>query len=397
MKRLILFLTVCGLSMETGLFAADSSKGDGPGKEAIRGEIKAVIDEGFYPGISILLIHKGEVVMREAHGVVDLETKQPFTVDQLCWLASTGKMFTATLMAKLVDEEVLSLDDPIAKTYPEFAAIRLREGGGPVGQPILLRHAMSHTSGLPGNQWMRANGLQEDDPELAMYVAPANPQEFIDGCLKVGLVAKPGKRMLYGRPIDLCACVSEKLTGKPFTQLMEEKVFAPLGLQNTTIRPGDAELEKLAPLYQSEEAGVFEPDSFAREVAERQAERLSTAGGGVYSTLDDVGVLMQLHLNRGQHAGGQLVEAETLAQLYQPQPGTNDRYGLAFQIMKSTVNGESTLYNHPGYSGPVAWFDFERQLVGVLLMQSNTVNRGKHHQRIIDRIHEMIPAENARP
>ncbi len=393
MKRLIFLLTLCCLFPGSKLSAAEASQRYDSGKQAIRNEIQAVIDEGYYPGISILLIHHGEVVMREAHGVVDLETKAPFSVDQLCWLASTGKMFTATLMARLVDEKVLSFDDPIAKTYPGFAKMGMREGGGEVGQPIRLRHAMSHTSGLPGNQWMRANGLDEGDPGLASYVAPVSAQDFIDGCLKVGLVAEPGKRMLYGRPIDLCACVSEKLTGKPFTQLMEEKVFAALGLKNTTIRPTAAELEKLAPLYQSEKAGVFEPDRFGLEVAERQNLRLSTAGGGVYSTLDDLGVLMQLHLNRGRHDGAQLVDADTLAQLYQPQPGTNGRYGLAFQIMKSTVNGESTLYNHPGYSGPVAWFDFERQLVGVLLMQSNTTDRGKHHQRIIDRIHEMIPAE----
>lgn len=372
---------------------AGSVQADESEKRAIRDEINAVIEEGHYPGISILLIHKGEVIMREAHGVVNIETRAPFSVDQLCWLASTGKIFTATLMAKLVDEGVLTFDDPIVQTFPQFSEIKLREGGGSPKHPILLRHALSHTSGLPGNQWMKQNGISEDDPQYAGYFFAKTPDEFIDGCLGIGLAAEPGTRMLYGRPIDLSACVAEKLTGKLFTQLMEEKVFAPLGLENTTIRPTKSDLGKLAPLYQSEKPGVFEPDTFGLEVAERQASRLSTAGGGVYSTLDDLGVLMQLHLNHGKHDEVQLIDPRTLQKLYQPQPGTNGRYGLAFQIMKSTINGESTLYNHPGYSGPVAWVDFERQLSGVLLMQSNTVNRGKHHQRIIDQIHKMIPAD----
>ena len=374
------------------LAAAGTLQADEPGEKAIRTEIEALIEEGHYPGISILLIYQGEVIMREAQGVVDIESKEPFTTDQLCWLASTGKIFTATLMAKLADESVLSFDDPIAQTFPRFSKITLREGSASPKQPMLLRHALSHTSGLPGNQWMKGNGITEEDPQHVGYFFAKTPDEFIDGCLKMGLAAEPGARMLYGRPIDLSACVSEKLTGKPFTQLMEEKVFVPLGLKNTTIRPTKKDLEKLAPLYQSETPGVFEPDTFGLEVAERQANRLSTAGGGVYSTLDDLGVLMQLHLNHGKHEGVQLVDADTLQKLYEPQPGTNGRYGLAFQIMKSKINGESTLYNHPGYSGPLAWFDFERQLAGVLLMQSNTVGRGKHHQRIIDRIHEMIPA-----
>lgn len=362
-------------------------------RSTIRAEINAVIDEGHYPGISILLIHRGQVVMREAHGVANLQTQEPFTVDQLCWLASTGKIFTATLMARLVDDGVVSFDDPIATTFPEFGDIRLRDGSKKKPQqPVLLRHALSHTSGIPSNNWMAQNGFEDGDPAYADYYFPKTPQNFVDACLKLGLVAEPGTRMMYGRPIDLCACVAEQRTGKTFITLMQDRVFKPLGLKHTTIQPTSDELKRLAPLYQSKEPGVFEPDSFGLEVAERQNKRLSTAGGGVYTTLDDLGVLMQLHLNRGRHKGERLVRAETLNQLYEPQPGTNGRYGLAFQIHHSEINGKSRMLSHPGYSGPVAWIDFERDLACVLLMQSNTVNRSKHHQRIIDTIYRFLPA-----
>ncbi|MBC8351112.1 MAG: beta-lactamase family protein [Planctomycetes bacterium] len=360
-------------------------------RSVIHSEIKTVIDEGYYPGISILLIHGDQVVMREAHGVVNLETKAPFTVDELCWLASTGKIFTATLMASLVDDGVVAFDDPIAKTFPEFDGILLRDGSTPK-QPVLLRHALSHTSGVPSNNWMAENGVIDSDPKYADYFFPKTPQDFVNACMTLGLVAEPGTKMMYGRPIDLFACVAEIQTGKSFVTLMEDRVFQPLGLRNSTIRPTADELKRLAPLYQSNKPGVFEPDSFGLEVAERQNERLSTAGGGVYTTLDDLGVLMQLHLNRGIHEGKELIRAETLSQLYEPQPGTNGRYGLAFQIHDSEINGKSRWLSHPGYSGPVAWFDFERDLAGVLLMQSNTVNRTKHHQRIIDTIYEFFPA-----
>lgn len=362
-------------------------------RSAIRAEIQAIINEGYYPGISVLLIHRDKVVMREAHGVVNIETKKPFTVDQLCWLASTGKVFTATLMASLVDDGVLAFDDPIAKTFPEFSEIRLSDGTKPK-QAVLLRHALSHTSGIPSDNWLKAEkNINKTDPQHADYFFPEKPGNFINGCLKLGLVAEPGTRMLYGRPIDLSACVAEKNTGKTFVELMQNRVFKPLGLRNTTIRPTEDELKRLAPLYQSKKPGVFEPDNFAIEVAERQNKRLSTAGGGVYTTLDDLGTLMQLHLKRGVHNGQRLIHAETLRQLYKPQPGTNGRYGLAFQIHDNKVNGNSRILSHPGYSGPVAWIDFERELAGVLLMQSNTVNRTKHHQRIIDTIYRFIPAE----
>jgi len=360
-------------------------------KSTIRAEINSVIDEGYYPGISILLIHRDQVVMREAHGMVNLDTKEPFTVDELCWLASTGKIFTATLAASLVDDGVVSFDDPIAKTFPDFGSIRLHDGSRPK-QSVLLKHALSHTSGVPSDNWMAQNGCVDSDPEHADYFFPKTPHDFVSACLKLGLVAEPGTKMMYGRPIDLFACVAEKSTDKTFITLMEERVFQPLGLRNSTIRPTAEDLKRLAPLYQSTKPGVFEPDSFGLEVAQRQNERLSTAGGGVYTTLDDLGILMQLHLNHGMHNGARLIRAETLAELYKPQPGTSGRYGLAFQIHDSEVNGNSRWLSHPGYSGPVAWIDFERDLAGVLLMQSNTVNRTKHHQRIIDTIYTFFPA-----
>ncbi|MCH9655996.1 MAG: serine hydrolase [Planctomycetes bacterium] len=362
------------------------------GRSKIRAEIQAVINEGYYPGISVLLIHRGKVIMREAHGVVNIKSKKPFTVDQLCWLASTGKIFTATLMASLVDEGLLSFEDPISKTFPKFSEIRLQDGTKPK-QPVRIRHALSHTTGIPNDRWLKSEkSLDKNSPQLSNYFFPGTPQDFVDGCLNVGLVNEPGTRMLYGRPIDLSACVAEKITGKTFVELMQNRVFKPLELNRSTIQPTAEELKQLAPLYQSNKPGVFEPDSFALEVADRQNKRLSTAGGGVYTTLDDLGMLMQLHLNRGIHKGKQIIRAETLQKLYQPQSGTNGRYGLAFQIHKSGVNGNSRILSHPGYSGPVAWVDFERELVGVLLMQSNTVNRSKHHQRIIDTIYRLIPA-----
>jgi len=387
MKRMTLWTAV----LLVGVLTASAAELSKQARAAIRTELKALITEGYYPGASILLIHEGQVVMREAHGVVDIDSKKPFRVNQLCWLASTGKMFTATLMAMLVDEGVIAFDESIADTFPEFAKIRLRDGSKPKSQP-LLRQALSHTSGVPGNGWMRQHKLLDTEKSLAGYYFPQNPQEFIDGCLHLGLAAHPGTQLLYGRPIDLSACVVEKKTGKMFTKLMETKVFKPLGLKNATIRPTESDLKRLAPLYSSTKPHVFEPDTFGLEVAERQNTRLSAAGGAVYTTLDDIGVLLQLHLNGGKHKGRQLVKASTLAKLYEPQPGTKDRYGLAFQLMKSKINGESTLNGHAGYSGPYAWFDFDRNLCGVLLMQSNTTGRGKHHQRVLDRIYEHIPA-----
>jgi CubicO group peptidase (beta-lactamase class C family) len=384
-----LSIAVLGPALVGGVAAA-GLPAEAPG--AIRREIQAVIAEGHYPGVSILLIHEGKTVMREAHGVVNLQTREPFSTEQLCWLASTGKIFTGLLMAMLVDDGVLSFDDPIDRFFTEFADIRLRDGGRPANR-VLLRHALSHTTGLPSDRWLTEHGMSRDAPELESYFRPKRAEDFIAACLELGLLAEPGTTFRYGRPIDLSTCVVERATGKTFVALMDERIIRPLGLARTTLRPSAREIALLAPLYQSTKADRFDPDPFGLEVARRQQVGLSTAGGGVFSTLDDVGRVMLVHRNRGFHDGRQLVRAETLRQLYEAQPGTGGRYGLAFQLMESAVNGHSRIVYHPGYSGPVAWIDFERDVVGILLMQSNTIDRGKHHQRIIDRIHAHVPVD----
>ena len=388
--RLLLALLGAVLA-ESSAVAAGLSR---DAQEAIRSEIRRVIAEGYYPGISVLLIHQGKIVMREAHGVVNLDTSEPHTTGQLCWLASTSKLFTGVLMAMLVDDGSVSFDDPIAKFFPAFADIRLLDGSRPK-QPVLLRQALSHTSGLPEESWLRSKGITKDDPAHAGYFYPKSPQEFVDACLAFGIISEPGTRKMYGSPIELAACVAQRATGQSFAELMERRVFAPLGLSETTIRPDAGQMARIAPLYQWRKAGEFASSSLSLEVARRENESMASAGGGIFSTLDDVGRLMLLHLNHGWHEGRQLVRTETLQRLYQKQPGARD-YGLAMQIHDSAVNGRSRILSHPGFSGPVAWVDFERELAGVLLMQSNTLDRTKHHQRIIDTIYRFVPAKESR-
>ncbi|MBL6765730.1 MAG: hypothetical protein ISQ14_12315, partial [Verrucomicrobiae bacterium] len=77
MKR-ILTLSLLGISLSLPL-STHAAALSPEATAAIRAELKGLIDEGFYPGASILLIHEGQVVMREAHGVVDIDSKRPFT------------------------------------------------------------------------------------------------------------------------------------------------------------------------------------------------------------------------------------------------------------------------------------------------------------------------------
>jgi CubicO group peptidase (beta-lactamase class C family) len=355
---------------------------------AIRGELRALVEGGVCPGAALLLRWRGAVVMREAHGVARLETREPFRVSTPCWLASASKTFTATLVAMLADEGVLSLDDPIARFYPEFDDIRLQDGSKP-SEPVRIRHALGHTTGIPWEEWLQKHGMR-DDPDYAGFFTPRRAADFIDACLRIGLIAEPGTRITYGRPINLITCVVERATGRPFASVMEERVFARLGLTHTTIRLTRGQLPALTPVYHAPGPRVFDPDPFSVEVARQQVEGMSSAGGGIYSTGDDIGRMLQLHLNRGRHGRRQLVRPETVEQLLTPQP-VYPGYGLGFQIHDTDVNGASRIVCHAAYSGPLLWFDRGRDLVGTLLMQCCTADRDAHHRRLLDTVNRFVP------
>lgn len=360
--------------------------------QQVHKEINNILAENLYPGASLKIIHNRSTIFKNSYGYENIAKKTPFTEKQLCWLASTGKMYTATLMAVLVDEGILSFDDPIAKYYPEFANIKMADGSKP-HSPVLLRHALSHTTGIPNKHWLEKhkNSTPTNPGKFKSYFAPEKPEDFVEVCIQLGLVEEPGTKMMYGHPIDLAACVAEKATGVTFQKLMEQKVLKPLGFTNTTIQPGDKDLRNIATLYQSSGDGVFEHDPLSQEIAQRQKSRLSSAGGGVFSNTDELSQLLQFHLNRGVFKGNQLISKQTLQQLYQPQPGTKGTYGLGFQIRKIA---DRTLLMHPGYSGPVGWIDFENNITGTIMMQSNTVGRDKHHKRIISIVNRMLPKTN---
>jgi CubicO group peptidase (beta-lactamase class C family) len=109
--------------------------------DAMRAILRTAVDERVVPGISLLLAHKGEIIFKEAFGDLRL--------DQRVQMASSSKPVTATLLMILVDQGKLALDDPIEKYLPEFKEITLR-GKSPARRPT-VRHALSNTSGLPGD------------------------------------------------------------------------------------------------------------------------------------------------------------------------------------------------------------------------------------------------------
>jgi CubicO group peptidase (beta-lactamase class C family) len=328
-------------------------------RDRIRGVMTAAIDRKLIPGGSVLILHRGDVVLREAFGVADLETGRPFTIDAPCRIASVTKPHTSTLMAMLIQEGLLAWDDPVDKYLPEFKGITVR-GQGPAARTPLIRELLSHTAGFPGNQVTKAGRwpIRREGPL----------SDIVKDIAAKGLVAEPGQKYAYtGLGYMTAGRVMEVVTGKEFSELMTQRLLQPIGAAHARFLPPE-EVRSQIPSPYDRAGGSLKPINVAERM--ESAPNVPNPGGGLVATLDDVARLALLHLNKGKVGDRQLVAHDSLRALYVPQPGSRgDGYGLGFNTMKLAPDGYATRVRHVGASGPILEIDFKNDLAVIVFTQ----------------------------
>jgi CubicO group peptidase (beta-lactamase class C family) len=182
--------------------------------EEIDGTVRRVMGAGKVTGLGLAILNDQEIVYLKAYGHRSLSKNLPLTEDSVMSAASFSKVTFAYLVMQLVEEGVLSLDRPVSeylpKPLPEYSDYRDLEGDDR-WKKITARMLLDHTSGFPN--WRRF----EDDRKLHIHF-------------------EPGSRFAYsGEGIDLLQLVVEKVTKKPLSALMRERVFRPLGMTRTSM------------------------------------------------------------------------------------------------------------------------------------------------------------------
>ena len=331
----------------------------GAQRDQIRAALQLGIDQKFVPGGAMLIIHRGQPIFREGFGVASLETRQPFTVDAPCRIASVTKPHTSTLITMLVEQGKLAWDDPVDKYLPTFAGVAVRDKG-PATRTPKVRELLSHTAGFPGQPAIDSGRWKiKTTGTLADAVADLPTQ---------GLAAEPGTLYAYtGLGYMVAGRIAELVTGKEFGALMQEMLLEPIGASVATFYPSDELKAQMPTAYERKDGEFVKLDPASRP---RTAAAFPNPAGSLISTVEDVGQLFMLHRNQGEVDGKQLVKPQSLQALYQRQPATGrTNYGLGFNVVKVNAKGEGTRIRHTGASGTFAQLDFENDLIIVLLTQ----------------------------
>ncbi|MBY0298773.1 MAG: beta-lactamase family protein [Methylobacterium sp.] len=264
------------------------------------------------PGVVALATDRRGTLYAGAAGHRVQGEPAPMTPDTVLAIFSTTKAITATAALVLAEEGRLDLDAP-ARTYaPAIGELQVLEGFAEDGSPALraprreitTRMLLLHTAGL-GYDIFNA-----DYARLARERGQPTVTTGTRAALMTPLLFDPGERWEYGSNIDWAGQVVEGITGQRLGAVMQERIFAPLGMASTAFTMTPAMRARLARIHQRGQDGSLKP---LATFELPQDPEVHMGGHGLYSTAEDYGRFIRLWLNDGAGEHGRVLKPETVA------------------------------------------------------------------------------------
>jgi len=330
------------------------------------------IDADRTAGIMTMVARRGEIVHWEAHGWRVLD-QDPLERDDIFRIYSMTKPVTSVAAMMLVEEGLLSLDDELASVIPEFADAAVYESGAtrPPDRPILIRDLLTHTSGL-------TYGIFGDSPVDSMYNralygastgSRRDLEERVDVIASLPLVDDPGDRWVYSMSTDVLGRVVEVVSGQSLDDFFRERIFAPLGMDDTGFHVPAGKHDRFTRMYRISRRGLQPAGDPGDDAFTRRATWFS-GGGGLTSTATDYLRFAQMLLGEGELDGVRLLHLETVREMTRNHlasdlipilPGLGDTgFGLGFAVPADEEDGA---YWWSGVADTYFWIDPAEELV----------------------------------
>jgi CubicO group peptidase (beta-lactamase class C family) len=318
--------------------------------DAIESYLQGLVNNHTLAGAVTLVADKDHTVYLKAVGFRDLSAKAQMPTNAMFWIASTTKPMTATALMMLVDEGKVHLDDAVEAYLPEFKGqmVRVKHGDAaqkgpatlgtadapelvPARHPIRIREILSHTSGLPFKSTAQPGALDLLPSAEAVASFAAEPLMF-----------QPGTDYSYSNEgLNTAARIIEVVTGMPYEQFIQERLFDPLGMKDTTFWPNAEQVSRLAKSYKLDESTKdlkeVPIDQLTYPLDDR-VHRHPMAAGGLFSTASDVSIFCQMLLNGGTYHGKRILSEAAIHEMTTAQNGGHGKggYGLGLSVDKGS-------------------------------------------------------------
>ena len=270
------------------------------------------------PGVLVHVERAGKTLARLADGHARPGDTTPLQAGARFRIASLTKPVLSLAALMLVDEGRLDLDAPIGQYLPVLQDMRLKSGLRPRAAPG-VRDLLRHTSGLAYPYELADPALRAawTNAGLAPGSAGLDSAGFLDRLARLPLVAEPGTAFRYGYSTDVLGCIVEQVEGSALGQVLQRRLFAPLGMHHTGFEFAEAELPQL-PSAHAEDGSWH---AMVAPIGLRKAGLpwMDSGGGGLLSTLDDYAAFARMLAHGGVVAGRRLLSEGLFAEMTRNQ------------------------------------------------------------------------------
>lgn len=278
------------------------------------------VDKGRLPHAATLVARHGEIVHRSCIG--EARPGVPLSDDAIFRIASMTKPITSLALMMLVEEGRVALSDPLVKYCPEFAQTGVFVAGGgaipfvtrPLRSPIRIVDLLRHTAGF-------TYGFQERNPVDAAYRAARiddfdadfTMDSFLARLASFPVLFDPGAHWNYSMATDVLGGVIERAEGKAFAQVLQDRIFGPLGMVDTGFQVPADQQHRLTDAWHFHPEHKMVPFDSAAKSRWAKDRSFHSGGGGLVSTLADYHRFCAMLLGGGKLGDTRIISRKTLA------------------------------------------------------------------------------------
>ncbi|HET6487339.1 MAG TPA: serine hydrolase domain-containing protein [Spirochaetia bacterium] len=360
------------------------------------------------PGCACKVERAGKVLYERYVGLSDVAARRPVTPDLIYRFYSNSKPITCVAALVLYERGAYQMNDPLSEYLPEFRDVRVYQTGPngtltaePAKRSVRIRDLFTMTSGLcyPGDDVETARQVAVAQREMESRLGPAgyDVRTMSRTLAGIPLAFEPGTHWRYGLSHDVLGALIEVLSGKSLGRFLEEEIFTPLGMKDTSFRLPKEKAGRLCPMYdRSAEGALTRNDSW--DAPYQPDARFESGGGGLLSTVADYGRFGQMLAHDGALQGTRILGGRTVQLMrtnhlnaevlkdYNWEHMAGYGYGLGVRVMIDPAaqgsNGTIGEFGWGGLAGTWLLADAKEEL-SVVYAQQTMPNQEPIHQTLL--------------
>ena len=303
-------------------------------------------------GAQIAVARRGQMAYRKSFGSMDLERNKPMADDAIFRIYSMTKPITSVALMMLYEQGYFQLTDPVSRYVPSWRNHRVWISGEgeemkteAPNRPVNFRDVLCHTGGFTYGGGLPGVGIQHPVDKIyrelkVRSVGGADSMmTFLDKLAQVPLLYQPGERWMYSLATDICGALVEVISGKPFAQYLQEEIFEPLGMKDTSFFVAPEKADRFCANYQRGPDKKLKLIDDPAESAFLQDPGFKSGGGGLTGTTDDYMRFCEMLRRGGELDGVRILGPRTLEMMHMNHlAGGQDLSTMALGTFSETAN-----------------------------------------------------------